>query len=266
MYRHLNILLVCIFTLLPVTKLSACEITLFGNENKPPKYWLENKIPKGILVDMVKYLEKEVDCVFIVSLSPWKRAYYNAKHEKGGIIGLSKTKNRLELFDFSDEMFVDELLIVVKKGNEFDYNSIDDLKGKIIGMTRGSIYGEAFERATEDGLFSVQEDNGVVGRFKKLLAGRIDLLIIGPGIASFDAVIQSDSILSANQQQFTLLPIPFKHDPNFLGFAKTLNKTLLIERINQALRKGKNSGEFHAIIRRHMKEYVLLTQVKLQKK
>ena len=115
----------------------SCELVIYGNHQKPPKYYLYNNTPTGILVDIMKYTEQETDCSFDIQLYPWKRAYINALKGNGGIIGLSKNTERLKIFDYSDVMFYDDLLLVVLKGNEFDYQNIEDLKGKTIGAQRG---------------------------------------------------------------------------------------------------------------------------------
>lgn len=67
----------------------SCEMTIYGNHAKAPKYWLEDGQAKGILVDVMNHLGKEMNCQFDVSLLPWKRSYLNSTKGLGGIIGLS---------------------------------------------------------------------------------------------------------------------------------------------------------------------------------
>jgi len=126
------------------------EIIIMGNYDKPPKYYLENNEAEGILIDIMKYVDRNVDQSFRFKQYPWKRAYANAVNGEGGIIGLSMTRERLKIFDYSDVMFYDELVLVVLKGNEFPFHGIGDLKGKRVGVRRGSSYGEEFEKAKRE--------------------------------------------------------------------------------------------------------------------
>ena len=54
---------------------------------------------------------------FDIKLYPWKRAYKNSLNSKKGIVGLSMTEDRLKLFDYSEVLFYDEVILIVKKGN-----------------------------------------------------------------------------------------------------------------------------------------------------
>ncbi len=247
------IILILLFCLYGVEVGFACQLTINGDQEKPPKIWLEDGEPRGILVDMMKYIGKEVDCDFQIKLYPWKRAYCNAVNGKGGIIGLSLTPERLQVFDYSEVMYVDELILVVQKGREFPFAKIEDLRGKTIGVNRGAKYGSDFVKGIERGIFTISEDSNPVSRFKKLLLGRTDVLIIGPGRAGFDAIIKSDPELLRKRDQFVILPKPFSRDPNYLGIAKKLHKKLFLQRFNQAIKKGRSSGAFEKIIEKYSK-------------
>lgn len=224
------------------------ELVLFGNENKPPKIYSENGMAKGILVDITRYIEKQIGISLLIELYPWARAYQKAKNQQGGIIGLSKTEARIKIFDYSDVMYHEELLLVVKKENAFEFDQMSDLKGKNIGAVRGSTYGDIFENGKKSGLFSVSEDNNPVLRLRKLLANRIDVALIGPGKSSVDWVIQQDQELVKRKSEFFIVTKPFTRDPNYLGIAKELNKKELIQRFNAALKKGYDSGKIQMII------------------
>ena len=48
----------------------SCEMTVYGNHAKAPKYWLEGSQARGILVDVMSHLGDEMNCQFDVSLLP----------------------------------------------------------------------------------------------------------------------------------------------------------------------------------------------------
>lgn len=226
-------------------------IVIMGNENKPPKVYIEQGEAKGILVDIMKYIDDRIPQAFEFELMPWKRAFEIARNGEGGIIGLSKNSARLKIFDYSEAMFLDTIILVVLKGNEFQFNGIQDLKGMVVGARRGSSYGDDFEQA-KNTIFKIDVDNSGKQRLQKLLSGRIDVALVGPGRAGLNNAIKQSELLSARRGEFVMLPTPFKRDPNYLGFARSMKMGPLLKKINKVIRKGKQSGDIQKIIDSHL--------------
>ncbi|MGJ8681808.1 substrate-binding periplasmic protein, partial [Paraglaciecola sp.] len=149
------------------------EIIIYGNENKAPKYYFEDKKAKGILIDIMRYVDSKLPETFNYELYPWKRALYYASQAKGGIIGFSKNKERLKTFDYSDVMYSEVINLVVLQGHEFHYQNISSLQGKRIGVQRGSSYGDTFEKSKST--LTYHEDGSGEQRLLKLLNKRIDV-------------------------------------------------------------------------------------------
>lgn len=247
MKKFYHIAALLIGALLFVTPCIGEQITIFGNHNKSPKVYLDQKTPKGILIEIMKYVDSESANSFDYQLFPWKRAYTLALSGKGGIIGLSMTSERLKSFDYSEIMYYDDLLLVVLKGNEFNFSNIKDLKGKKVGALRGASYGEDFEKGKKD-LFTVEEDGNGKQRLLKLLHNRIDIAIIGPGKGAINKIIQSNEMLMKEKDAFVILPTPFKRDPNYLGFPKEMQMQNFLTEFNSILQKGNDSGVIQKII------------------
>ncbi len=247
----LNVLLFLSFSICSVG-ISSCELEIFGNEDKPPKNWNESGKAKGILVEMIEQIAQEINCQLDVKLYPWARSYKYARKGKGGIIGFSKNVERLALFDYSDVMYFDEIVVVVMKGKEFDYRNISDLKNRKVSTVRNASFGEEYENAVRSGELIAVEGGSPVKRLRRLLHTRVDAVLIGPGKQGVYNAINKDNELRENQQRFVILPTPFKRDPNYLGFAKTMNKSALIEQINIAIQKGHANGMFQAIADKYL--------------
>ncbi len=239
--------LMSVLCILVTSTCFADQIVIFGNHNKWPKTYMDGKTPKGILIDIMSYIDQEMDHSFNYQLYPWKRAYINSLSGKGGIIGLSMNSERLKLFDYSHVMYYDELLLVVLKENAFFFKSIQDLTGKQIGVLRGASYGQEFELGKHN-TFEIDEDTNPEQRLLKLLHGRIDAAIIGPGKTAFNRVIQSSEILAKKKEAFVILKEPFYKDPNYLGFPKTMQMARFLSDFNQALKKGYATGVIPDII------------------
>ena len=226
------------------------EIIVFGNEDKAPKIYQSLGESKGILIDILEYVEQKSNYKFQINLLPWKRAFYMWKTGSGGVIGLSRNQEREAIFDFSTIVFYDQIMIVVQKGKEFEYNSNEDLRGKIVGHQRGGSYGENFELGKTD-IFIAEEDNSPSQRLRKLLKGRIDVALIGPGSLGFQYILQNDDFLKNSTDQFSILETPYRRDPNYLGFAKSMEMTSFIQTFDEILSNGYENGDIEALINQY---------------
>jgi len=241
---------ICFFLVLLTALCStgyAEEMVITGNAFKQPKSWLDEGTPKGILVDIMNYAGKELGVDFTYNLAPWARAYNLALKGEGGIFGISKTEERLQKFDFSDPVYYDTVILVVKKGNEFTFDKANDLSGKRVGTCRGCTFGADYEKAKA--LFTLDTDTNNVQRLKKLLAGRIDTAIFNPGVAAFNQAIDSDPSLT--KDMFTVLPKPLVNDPNYVAFAKELNKKAFLTKFNAVIKKGMDSGDIETLVNKY---------------
>ncbi len=228
------------------------ELIIYGDDEGPPKYYLENGVPKGIIVEMMEFAGKEVGTPFEIKLLPWARAYKYAVAGKGGIIGLSMNNERLKIFNYSVPMFYNELMLVVKKGSEFPFKTIPDLKGKIVSVSIGTSYGDAYELAIKDGVFKVSEEPNLNYCLYKLLIGKVDVVLISLGKYRLNQLIEKHPRLKSHRDEFVILPTPFKRDPNYLGIPKKLGIKAYLEKFNRAIKKGYESGKFDQIIRKYL--------------
>ncbi|MBU3059195.1 substrate-binding periplasmic protein [Pseudomonas indica] len=246
--RHL---VPCLLLLLSLYA-TAEETPLVGNAYSPPKIYSEKGQTLGILADIVRYADEVLeDERFDLQLYPWARAYNMAEHARAGIIGLSMTEERLGIFDYSEPVFYDEVIVVVRRGQAFPFEHIEDLRGRRVGIGLGGSFGEAFERAKREGSLVVVEDNGPTMRLRKLLAGRIDAALINPGRAGLLRALQQDAELASRADEFEVLPVPLLRDPNYLAFHKSLHRGATLRAFNEVIRRGYENGDIQRIIERY---------------
>lgn len=229
------------------------SVVILGNDYKIPKIYLDEQgRPSGILIDIARHIDRNMPGYhFDFRLFPWARAYAMAGEGQGGIIGLSKTEERLKLFDYSEVIFFDDVIVVVKKGREFDFVTLPDLRGRTVGVGRGGSFGNRFDQAVKSGLFRVNWDDGPVIRLRMLLAGRIDCALISPGRLALARTIAKDAMLREHEGEFVALPVPLRHDPNYLGFAKGMNMRGFLDEFNAVLRRERDNGEIGRILDRY---------------
>jgi ABC-type amino acid transport substrate-binding protein len=227
---------------------NAENLVIYGDNSYPPIIYLDHDQTAGILPAIFARLEKDTGDTYELRLLPWKRALKNAQNSYGGITNISRNKAREKLYDFSQPIYDDDISLVVLKGHEFDFKSLKDLQGKKLGGLSGASYGEDVDQAISNGELDVERENGEQSRLLKLLAGRIDVAIIGNGIAGLEVILASDPRLKASRSQFVLLPKPLVRDPLYLAFSKAMNMKPALERFNKALLALKHTDEYQQLI------------------
>ncbi len=228
-------------------------IMVCGNADKPPKQWEdETGQYKGIWIDILKAIDKEMpDIDFQISLLPWKRAYKGGVEGKNAMMGMFYNEERNSVFDLSDPVLEEKVVIAVKKGMEFKFESLEDLKDKKIGIYGGTSYGAEWQKAVDKAVFTVDEDFSNPQRLKKILAGVIDGGVFNPGTAAVKMLC--DKTPDMKPDDFTVLERPILTENSYFAIAKKQNRKDLIEKFNAALRKIKESGEYQQIIDKYSK-------------
>jgi polar amino acid transport system substrate-binding protein len=238
------------------TGAQAADIAVFSGDGSPPKMYLQDGKSRGILVDILQYADQHMpQHQFQVKLFPWARAYQQALVGRGGVAGLSWTHRRDDLFDYSEPLFFDEVVIVVRKGHEFRFNSIDDLKGKRLGVVHGAAFGEAFDKAQKAGFFIVDGDSGAQNRIQKLLRGRIDCALFNVGKVGFEEALRINNVFSTLKDKLVVLPVPFRKDPNFLAFPKSLKMKPWLAEFDEVIKKGYARGDIQKIVEQNLNDY-----------
>lgn len=240
----------CCFPLL------SCTPSAFA-QTKVPLLFGENKNEKGELIPidarftkLFSFIEKDLDIRFELRMYPWNRAVKLASDGDGLIFGMSLTPERAAVFDLSEPAMYRYLWLVTRSDRQFTFNKLEDLKGKTIGVVRGSKYGGEFD--TKKGhLFETDDDIDAYGpRLKKLLTLRIDAMIFSSPLTEAKEVEQQVNAIKLykeapletsqkDQVYFSVLPIPILKDG--IRFASLQgSNAVLIRRINKSLEK------FHA--------------------
>ncbi len=116
---------------------------------------------------------------------PWKRAFtLGEKGEWDGSVIWIRTPEREETYHFCDPVLVQRRVFYHLKDYPFDWNSIDDLRGVVIGGTLKYTYGEAFDNAEKEGKITVQRVPKDEINFRKLLRGKIQIFPMEPEVAT----------------------------------------------------------------------------------
>ncbi len=249
MKKQLAIGLMLVLNILNVpTVASADEVVVTGNEARPPKIFKDSQgIAQGVLIEVMKFVEKQTGTKVNYQLYPLARALDAAGKGDAGFVGLSRTKDREASFDFGKEpLFYDDLVLVARAGKEFPFESVADLKGKKIGIARGARYGDAFEQGVKDNAFEPVAGNTIDAQIAMLAADRLDAVIVSMGRLGLEEAMKGDN--AKFRDKVVILPKPFARDGNYLAFAKSMGKKDFLAKVDQAIAAGNKSGELPKLI------------------
>ena len=205
---------------------------------------------------LLNYFEHQLHIKFEIRRYPWTRLLINAKAGEGIVFGLSKNRERLQTYQFSEAIYANYVWLVTRRDATFTYNSMLDLKGKTIGIVRGTSYGDEFD-SQRNVLFQVEEDTSSHGaRLKKLVNKRMDVMMFGDRRAQADEVEQlllrilrkeSSTADKTLEQGFKVLPKPMLVDE--LHFAAVGSQyEEWIRKLNAAILTGRKTGEISRIL------------------
>ncbi|MFZ6845348.1 substrate-binding periplasmic protein [Undibacterium sp. RuTC16W] len=206
---------------------------------------------------LIDYFEKALELQFEIRRYPLPRLVESVKTGEGIAFGLSKNKDRLSSMRFSDAVFTDFVWVVARSDSNIQFNSLQDLQGKSVGIVRGIRYGDEID-SKRGNFFKVEEDQPQTSsRLRKLLSGRMDVLLFNSRTANakeleaeLNQYIKDKKIRSPGQINYTVkvLSKPFLADD--IHFVSSLQSNLdVIEKINSAIIRGRKSGELPALFR-----------------
>lgn len=230
----------------------ADDVTLTGNEARPPKIFKDSSgVAQGVLIEVMRYVEKQTGTNANYQLYPLARALQVAAKGEAGFIGLSKSKDREAVFDFSQEpLFYDDLVLVVRSGKEFPFETVADLKGKKIGVARGGQYGEVFNQAVKDKVFEPIAGYTMGSQIAMVTLDRLDAVLVSMGPLGLEEALKGD--YAKYRDKVVVLPRLFARVANHLAFAKGMKKADYLAEVDRAIAAGNKSGELPEIINNYV--------------
>ena len=217
-------------------------VVLACNDFPPLK--IENPGPDGLRgkdVEAITEIARRSGLQLEPRFMPWNRAY--AEASEGAIDGLcscSFREDRVELFHFSDAIGETSVGVFNRaKGSNPAVTSIDDLRGRSIGVVKGynlekelADAGLSYETVSSDSLAHKMLDNG---RFDHLY--------------SFKAPI---NFLLRGSHHRDVAYTEFRNSPYFICLSKAVADTAeMMPRINAAIAVMRADGSFDEIERRY---------------
>lgn len=222
--------------------LAQAEILIAIDNANPPFMYQQDGQPKGLYPMLVQGVFKRAGIALSIQAMPWKRALKKAENAEVGIAGIYKTAPRLAIFDYSQPIFEEKLIVYVRRDQAFQFTQVSDLYGKRIGVIRGWSYTEALDAAIENGQVEASENSSDEANFKKLASGRLDA-VIAIELAG-QRIIQQLQLTNMLALQPAL-----SINPTYLVFAKQAQQQALLQRFDQSLQAMSADGSLAELVR-----------------
>jgi len=213
----------------------------------PYMYGSENNA-KGLYVQQIAAIFLRLGMEVEFTALAWKRALQKGDKGAAAVGGIYKNINREQVFDFSQPIFEEELVVFVRKDSAFPFSTLADLKDHKVGLVYGWSYGSTIDKARKEDIFAVEESNNNAVNFKKLIRGRVDCIIVDR-IAG--AVLIKEMQLG---NKVEMLSVPASINQTYLVFAKSYNQRILMARLNNALARMQKDGSYKRLVRDFFKE------------
>ncbi|KZY67183.1 hypothetical protein A3742_07885 [Oleiphilus sp. HI0071] len=227
------------------------DLAIFVDNSYPPyMYEPEEKDVAGLYPKLLLEIISGTSVTAEIVAVPWKRALLYGGDGVGAVGGAYKNDKRLKKYDYSAPLYEEKMVIFVNKGQQFEYNDLDDLSGKTIGVNRGWSYGQKFDAAREKELFKVNVRADLSDNFKMLALGRIDCLILDQ--LSGESYIQH---LGLNDK-IVALPVPFSLNNSHLIIPKELDMKAFLKEFDASLAKMREAGTYDDIVQQFIQDTV----------
>jgi len=233
-------------------------VTILSDNGYPPYSYVENGIPKGIYVDLINEVAKEMASDYKIKIRPlpWKRALQEIKNGREfAVMPPYVHAQREYIWPYSSPLAYER--VVVFCHDKINFKEHISRQRQVItsplnvGMNAGYlILNEQLSRAKRDNKIRIWENHSTVANIQKLLDKRIDCYLNDPlstqwvlnnlpkknSLISLEGVKQSMEVMvqtahigysNVNPQKFH-----FKDD-----FVKKFNKALEVVKRNKAIER-----------------------------
>lgn len=225
-------------------------ICLFANAEKItaagdpwPPFLDPNKEDKGIIVQITSAAFASQGYELEMNFVPWARALSGVKNASFDLLlGTWWTEERTSFLLFSEPYLENSIKFIKKKGDSFNFDGLESLTGKSVGVVRGYGYGDDFLNAKN---FKRPVAKDFIANVRKLVAGRVNLTLEDELVAK--AIIAKEAPELLSQIEFCSMPLNSNALHVTSGLANAKHKRL-IAAFNKGLAEIKKSGEYDKIL------------------
>jgi polar amino acid transport system substrate-binding protein len=200
----------------------------------------------GFSNDLTQTVLKRMGHDSKVSMMPWARALEMTKRGRYEVLpSVWYSDERAKELVFTDPIASNRIVFIKESVNDFEFDGLDSLTGKRIGIVQGYDYRDDFLQGED---FTLEATNDFITNVKKLLAGRVDLTVSDELVAKY--AINKNLPKFANELAYTDGSLSEK--TLHVTFSRDMPRAeQMAEAFNAELAKMREDGTYDAILARH---------------
>ncbi len=237
-------LLATVFTLLLISSgITYAEKITAINDTWAP--FISPDLPgQGIALQIVRAAFKEQGHEVEMTFVPWARSIKSVKEGRVDIlVGTWWTKERSTFLNYSDDYLVNNIKFIKRADDSFEFDGLDSLNRKNIGIIRDYGYDDEFKNAVN---FKKIETSNLINNLKKLTHNRIDLTLEDEIVAR--AFIKNEAPELKDKISFSTTPLSSNTLHITSGLKNPKSKRIIAD-FNKGLEKIKNNGVYDSILK-----------------
>ena len=207
----------------------------------PP--FLSKDLPhQGVVAHLITDIFAQANIKVNFTFLPWPRAYHDTINDKYAATAVWMFEpQRTDDYLYSDPVLNERFVFFYHKQHPFDWQSIKDLKGLLLGGGLAYSYGKEFDKAEKEGVFDMSRVSTTEQNFKRLAMGRIDAFAEEQSVGYFTLTSKLPKLVDSISHHSKPLLI----NQSFLLFPKNNKNSQQLRSIfNQQLEKFKQTGRY----------------------
>lgn len=201
------------------------------------EFYNQSGQPSGIDIDIVHEIAEYLDVSVKIKSMAFSKLFDALKKGDVDIVAsaVTITKERQASMLFSVPYLNAGMSMAVSKGNQ-DINTLNDLKGKNIGVLKGTVGEKLITQSPsfKSTVVTSYQTNDV--RIKDLMEGKLDAIVV--------------HFLVKDPDRFKLIGAPLSE--SYYGVVSRTNNNELIEVVNKVLRNLKRTGQLQKIKKKYL--------------
>lgn len=197
----------------------------------------------GADVELAKEIGKELGVKVNFSSMSFDNVLASVQSGKSDIAisGISVTKERQKVYNFSDDYYESVNVVLIRKSEADKYTSTSSFKNKQIAVQKGTIQETIAKNQLKGSKVLTLTQNGEM--INELKSGKVDAVVLEEPIAKGYAEKNSDLTIA---KKVTLK----SSDADAYAIAMTKGSTSLRKKINKVIKKLKDSGKIDEYVQR----------------
>lgn len=226
--------------------LTAHALTFRAASDPYPPYGDPKHPDGGLGMEIIRAAYKTQGHEVTMEYLPWARAEAGVKNGTYDILPFTwKTDAREKVLLFSAPFAIGNVRFIKRRGDPFNFQGMESLEGKRIGVIQGYGYSDAFAQSTS---FVRENGKDLATNVQKLLLKRLDLTIEDETVARAALFAEGPEVL----EQIEFVKTPLAVNPLYItaGMQNPLAQEI-ISAFNKGLEIIKANGTYDRIFKKY---------------